>query len=655
MTTQESEGISADQRITLPILDAGTLQKSCTQILREARESISAMEKVPIDAVTVHNILDQWDDNSIELENIAGVVAILNNVHPDRRVREAADQCTLEISSFETELYQNEKLYERVRVVKPETDAQKQFQKDLLESFEDSGVSLPADPRRRFKEISDRITELSQEFGRNVRDNPTKLTFTPEECEGLPRSWLDRVPRDEHGNVQVGFDTPDYIPFLNSANREAARERYYIAFQKRGTPRNIEILDEIVELRREIASLYGQPSYAHFVTRRRMVEDPETVHRFLAEVKATVHEAERLDLEELRRLKADKTGKPLSETQLHRWDLSFYRERLREMRFQVDQEALRSYFPTPPTIAWVLETSEELYAVRFDRVDVPVWHPDVLYYDVTDADSGRFMGGIYLDLFPRDGKYKHAAAWPVRGNSRRTGRTPISVLVTNFNRDGLTHDELETFFHELGHVLHGVFSQTEYSLHSGTAVQRDFVEAPSQMYEEWARTLQTLHTIGRHCPSCPVMDQSLVDRLNDARHFGQGIDYARQHLYAAFDMALSAPESAGVLEVWSSMEQDTPLGHVPGTEFPGTFGHITGGYAAGYYGYMWSKVLALDMLSVFGDDLMNPEMGRRFRNLILSRGGEEPARQLVERFLGRPVSSKAFFAEITGKRGKADL
>ncbi len=650
MTTTESTPVSVDERITLPILDAVTLLKSCSQVLREAREHVAAMEKVPLDAVTVENILDQWDSNTIELENVVGVVAILNNVHPDRRVREAADRCTLDISSFETELYQNEKLYERVLAVKPETAAQSQFRKDLLEAFEDSGVALPPGKRNRYKEISDRITELNQEFGRNVRDNPERLTFSPAEYDGLPQSWIDRVSKDERGNVHVGFDSPDYIPFMNSSHSEAARERYYVAFQRRGTPRNIEILDEIVTLRREIASLYGEPSYAHYVTKRRMVENPETVHRFLEEVKAIVIEAEKRDLEELRLLKAEMTGQPPGKVVLHRWDVNYFRERLRERRFRIDQEALRSYFPTRPATEWLLDVSEQLYGVRFERVAVPVWHEDVVYFDVHDEESGRFMGGMYLDLFPREGKFKHAAAWPVRGASRRTGRTPISVLVTNFNRDGLTHDELETFFHEIGHVLHGVFSETEYTAHSGTSVQRDFVEAPSQMYEEWARRLESLRRIAKRCPDCPLMDQELVDRLNEARRFGQGIDYARQHLYAAFDMALAGPESGSVLDLWMAMEGDTPLGHVPGTEFPGSFGHITGGYAAGYYGYMWSKVLALDMLSEFGDNVMNPEAGRKFRRMILSRGGEAPARQLVEKFLGRPVSSKAFFENVRGTR-----
>jgi thimet oligopeptidase len=207
---------------------------------------------------------------------------------------------------------------------------------------------------------------------------------------------------------------------------------------------------------------------------------------------------------------------------------------------------------------------------------------------------------------------------------------------------------VETFFHEFGHVLHGILSETYYNEHAGTNVERDFVEVPSQIFEEWTRRLETLETIKEFCPDAPVMDAALVDRLNAARRFGQGIQYARQHLYAVFDMTLYGPEPGRAMDTWVGMEQATPLGYLAGTEFPGTFAHIAGGYAAGYYGYMWAEVIALDMLSAFGAKLMDSEVGRRFRSEILARGGEETARVLVERFLGRPVDTKAFFEEITG-------
>ncbi len=616
--------------------------------MESARQLLARIEAVPLDEVSVERVLDAWDDTSTVLENAFGPISLLNSVHPDKDVREACDVALVQESNFLTDAFQNEAFYERVHRVEPQSIAQRELKKDLIEAFEDSGVSLPPEKRQRFKEISERLTELGQEFARNVRENTTRMRFTPEECRGLPQSWLDRVPRDERGNYVVGFDYPDYVPFLLNAHDEDARRRYWTANTLRGSERNLEVMDEITALRKEIADLYDVPSFAHYVTKRRMVESPEMVARFLDEVRSVVTEAELRDLSQLAELKAELTGVPVEQARIHRWDVSYYRERLRDRRYAIDQEEMRKYFPTDATLRWMLDITEQLYGVRFEKAVVPVWHEDVLYHDVIDAETGDFIGGIYLDLYPRDGKYKHAAAWPVRGVSRRSGRKPISVLVTNFNRQGLTHDEVETLLHEFGHVLHGVLSDTWYTEHAGTSVQRDFVEAPSQMYEEWASRMESLSLLRKHCNECPVVDASLVDRLNRAKKFGAGIDYGRQLLYASFDMALSSESPGRTIEVWSRMEGDTPLGHVEGTQFPGTFEHIASGYAAGYYGYMWAKVIALDLVSAFGADLMNSETGRRFRQMILSRGSEEPARDLVERFLGRPVASDAFFNHIRG-------
>jgi thimet oligopeptidase len=638
------------RRVTLPILDATTLSAACRQMLADGRAGFEALAALPLGDATPASVLDEWDRIAIALENIEGPIAILNNVHPDKSVRDAADDAIRSLSTFQVEIFQNEALFARVNAVTPESPAQAQFKKDLVEAFEDTGVSLPPDRRARAKAIAERMTVLSQEFARNLRENQERLAFSPDEMRGLPDSYLGRQPRDDKGNYLLSYDYPDFNPFMANAESAAARRRYYIGYLNRGTARNLEILDEVVGLRREIASLYGLPSFAHFVLRRRMAAAPQAVERFLAEVKAAVEQAERNDLEELRALKAAREGTSVENTVVSRWDVPYLSERLREARYNVDQESLRKYFPPQAALAWLLDISSTLYGLRFERASVPLWHEDVFYYDVVDAENGAFIGGIYFDLYPREGKFPHAAAWPVRGVARRAGRTPISVLVANFDRRGLTHDEVETLFHEFGHILHGVLSEATYNFHAGTSVQRDFVETPSQIFEEWARRLQSLQRMRSVSPDTPVMDPDLVERLNAARRFGKGLLYARQWLYASFDLALTGEAPGAALPVWKKMEGDSLLGHVPDTAFPGTFGHIVGGYAAGYYGYMWAEVIALDMLSVFGDDIMNPEIGRRFRREVLSRGGESPAATLVERFLGRPVNSDAFFKEIVGQR-----
>ncbi len=637
------------ERTLIPILDEHTLRAACAQIDTEARERSAKIAVIPMESVSVDSVLHAWDDVNIAVENIVGPVAILANVHPDAKVRSAGQDCLVRLSSLQTDLFQNEELFKRVGAVKTTTAVEAQFRKDLVEGFEDSGVALPREKRERVKAITERVAVLSQEFAKNIRDNETRLTFTLSEARGLPQSYLERV-EDGKGNIVVGFDYPDYVPFMTNAEDESARKRYFVAYNTRGSARNLAILDELDALRAEQAALYGQPSYAAFVLRRRMAGTPAAVDQFLRDVSRAVSEVEKRDLNEIRKLKAETLKTPLASTKLERWDLSHWRERLNQSRYAVDQEALRKSFPTAATQRWLIDITERLYGVKLQAAVVPVWHPDVQYFDLLDAKSGAFLAGIYLDLHPRDGKYSHAAAWPVRGASTRVGRKPISVLVTNLDRTGLTLDEVETFFHEFGHVMHGVLSETRFNAHAGTSVQLDFVEAPSQIYEEWARDPQALKLLAEQCSGCPPIDAATMSRLDAARRFGRGIDYARQHLYAAYDMTLASGGTAKSLDVWKRLEGATPLGFVPGTEFPGTFGHIAGSYAAGYYAYMWAEVIGLDMLSAWKGSLFDPEVGMRFRKTVLARGGEEPARQLVETFLGRPVNSDAFFAEITGTR-----
>ena len=646
---------SPPPRPTIPLWNAAQLKQACDAGLERLAQQVATLERLPLEQADVrsHSIFGAWNALQIEQEDVEGPVYLLNNVSPDAEVRSAADACLIRYNQFSTGLFQNEALYRRVVAVQPADAVDARLKKDLIEGFEDTGVSLPQEKRARMQQILARLELIRQEFERNIRDNKTRLAFTPAEVKGLPAPYLARAQRDAQGNYLLGFEYPEYMPFMENAADGEARRRYQFAFSNRGGPRNIELLNEVAGLRHEMAALFGLPSYAHYVARRRMVGKPEVVHKFLGEVMQTVREIELRDLEDLRRVKAQEAqerGRPPADVRLERWDIAYYQERVKQQRFRIDQEDLRRYFPTEAAVRWIMAVSGRLYGIDFRPVDIARWHPEVRYYDVIDTQSGARLGGVYLDLYPRDGKFTHAAAFGVRGASRRAERTPISVLVTNFNRSGLNFDELETLVHEFGHVMHGVLSRTRYVAHAGTSVETDFVEAPSQMYEEWARKLEAVKLIRNYCTDCPEIDAGMMGRLNAARNFGRGIRYARQHLYASFDMALYAEHPGEALATWRKMEQATPLGHVPGTAFPGQFDHIIRNYGAGYYGYMWSEVLALDMLSQYGDNLMNPAVGRRFRSEILERGGEKSGAELVRAFLGREPSPQAFFAEIRGER-----
>lgn len=636
----------------IPILKAEEIPARCEQGLAALRAKMAALEEPVFGGILQDDgkVLRDWNDLQIALEDLQGPVTLLNHVSPDLNVRKNAEPCQVAITRFAADLYQSEKLYQKIKSISPADDVDKKLRQDILDSFDDTGVSLPPEKRARMKAILERLTQLKQEFARNVRDNNQKLSFSADEAKGLPADFIARARRDDKGNLLLGFDYTDYMPFMQYANSSEARKRYQIAFTNRGTPKNLQLMKEAIALRQEMATLFGFRNYAEFTLRRRMAATPDAVNRFLGDVHKAVTELELAELAEMRSFKAKTLNEKVEDTQIARWDVAYWQQKMKQALYNVDQNALRKHFPTDASVQWVMAMSGILYGVQFKPAKAPVWHEDVRYYDVYDSKTLERIGGVYLDLFPREGKYGHAAAFGVRGSSTLAKRTPISVLVANFNREGLDGSEVETLLHEFGHILHGVLSKTRYVDHAGTSVERDFVEAPSQLFEEWGRNLDTLALLPPFCATpCPPVDQDLLQRLRAAHRFGRGTRYARQHLYATYDMTLHQ-HGGDPLAVWQTLEGASLLGHVQGTQFPGQFSHVMGGYAAGYYGYMWSEVLSLDFLSRFGGKLMNPEVGQIYRKTILERGGEMRGGELARAFLGRDSDSKAFFSEIGGKK-----
>ena len=646
-------GSAAAARPLIPLYDGGAITARCDGELVKLRA-----QKKAIESKQDSRVFADWNRLSIAFAEFAYPVYLLQSVAVDKDTRDAAQACLEKLLPFETEMTQSEALYRRVRAVKPKDAIDQTFKQDLIEKFEHGGATLPPDKRKRAKEISDEIERLDLQFNKNVNEDPTTVVLTPAEAAGMPDAWLAARKRDASGNLVLGLDSPTVVPFLQNASSEAARRKVWLAKYREGGEQNLALLDRALKLRYELAQLHGMPDYATYALKRRMAQTPAAVNEFLIKVQAAVDEVEARELAELRADKAKFTGTDPAAPMLYRWDLAFHQERVRRERFKIDQEALRAYFPTDKSVQFAIKLAERLYGVMFVERKVPTWHEDVRYFDVFDqapanngsTRQGVFVGGVYLDLYPREGKYNHAAAFPVRAGSTVVNRTPISVLVTNFDRMGLNHDELETLLHEFGHVLHGVLSKTRYADQSGTSVKRDFVEAPSQMFEEWGRREESLKLFAELCPECPRLTKAQIEQLDAARKYGQGIRFSRQRQYAAYDMTLHTGVPPAAMPTWAAIESKTRLGHVDGSMLPASFGHLMGGYAAGYYGYMWSQVLALDMLSAFEGKLMNADVGRRYRQTILASGGQRPPLALVESFLGRKPNSEAFYAEITGRR-----
>lgn len=627
---------------------AAQIPALCSQSIAQARARIAKIKAVPLAQANAKTVLLAWNQLDMGLQDIGGPIGLLSETSPNPAVRKAAEACDLLLSALPNEYLQSEVLFQRVKAVKTTDAVDAMARQSILDDFEERGVSLPAAKRERAKVIFERLDKLSQDFSRNVRDVSTKLAFPDAALKGVLPTALAKRTKNAQGDYVFGLDYPEYDAIMNNAEVEATRKAFWTAFQQRGGEANLALLDEALKLRLELAQLMGETNFADWVIKRKMAGSAAAVNRFLDDVQGRVEALERKEIDELRADKVAFTGD--KDAVLQRWDVSYYQQRVKKARYSVDQAEVRAQFPTNPTIDWMMQVTSTLYGVQFKtNKSLPVWQADVRAYDVFDTASGKYLSSFYLDLFPRDGKYKHAAAFPVRGVSMAAGRTPISVLVTNFNRDGFDQRELETLFHEFGHIMHGVLSRTRYVLNAGTGVKRDFVEAPSQMYEEWSRRPESLALFAKVCPTCKPIDPQLIERMNASRAFGKGLQYARQRLYAAWDMALHTPVAVDGMKTWAELEGKTPLGFVPGTMVPAGFGHIMGGYQAGYYGYMWSEVLALDMRSAFGDNVMDTAMGKRYRTIILERGGERPPAELVEEFLQRKPSPEAFFKEVSGR------
>lgn len=617
----------------------GQVKQACDAGLRQAGAALRQLEEVAPTA----GWIAAYDAFYATTEDAHGPVEFIRHVHPDAKVRDAAEACELRWQDFLTRVGQNERLYRAARAVEPADDIDREALRQTIEAFEDSGVGLAPARRTRARELANRISALGQQFDKNIRDSATRVPFTPAELVGVPAAVWKGARRDAQGRVLLGLDYPSYYPVVEHAQSPAARERMWRAKMNEGGAANIRLLGEITRLRRDYARLFGFDSYADFMLRRRMARDTASAQRFLDDVQQAVREGEQRDLAALREAKAKHLDQPLDKTTLERWDVLFYTERLRKERFTVDEESFRPYFPPQESLQFVMRIAETMFGVRYTPVPAKLWHPEAQAYAVSDAATGKPLAGLIVDLYPRDGKYGHAAVWSYRSGSTLTGRLPQAALVVNFDRKGLTIDELDTLLHEFGHALHANLSATRYALNAGTSTQQDFVEAPSQMLEDWIFDRPVLKLFAEVCPRCEPVPDELVEKARAAREFTKGSLTARQHLYAAYDLALHGPDAPEPMAQWRRMEGATPLGHVPGTMFPAAFSHVAGGYGAGYYGYLWSLVVAMDLRTAFAGKRLDATVGRRYRDTVLGQGGQRPPQQLVHDFLGRDTSPKAFY------------
>lgn len=621
-----------------------TRERSAAELGRASALVDGLRSDPPADPVAV---LRQWDRAGGHLGNVAAIGSLLGNVHPDQECREIADGAEQEASRLATQWSLDRALYDVFAAIDASDLGDDPLAVRLLEKvradFRRSGVDKDDATRERITAVRERITELDQEFSRVTRDDVRTVRVRPEQLDGMPADWLEAHPAADDGLVTVTTDYPDSVPVRMFARDQDVRRQITIASLERGWPATDALLTELFALRHELATTVGYADWPSYDADVKMIGTGPAIPEFIDRITEAAEAPMRRDLDQL--LERYRRDFP-DASEVPGYDYQYYAELVRAERYDVDSQRVRTFFDFGKVREGLLAVTGRLFDLTYEPVDVPVWHEEVAVYEVLRA--GERIGRIYLDLHPREGKYKHAAQFTLVDGVAGE-QLPEGVLVCNFSRGLMEHDHVVTLFHEFGHLLHHVLAgHGEWHRFAGVATEWDFVEAPSQMLEEWAWHADVLRTFASDASGEPIPAE-LVAAMRAADDYGKGIYARTQMFYAAMSYFFHADRAlATVPDLTERMielqARYGALPYLPGTHMFASFGHL-GGYSSAYYTYMWSLVIAKDMFSAFDEsDLFAAEVAHRYRDHVLVPGGSGDAADLVAGFLGRPFAFDAYAA-----------
>ncbi len=639
-------------------LEATPLDRSVAQFRNDTAEHLAwakAYRSRIVEAAgprTIENTLVPYNQLLMHLDAASSESGLFARVHPDEQIRAAAEESEQAVAKYATELNLDRQLYEAFRDLDvSRADAGTRFVVEKrLRDFRRAGVDKSEQVRNRVAALNEEIVKLGQEFARNTRNDEREIVLdSPSDLEGLPRDWIDKHRPGADGKIRVSTRTPDYIPFATYAHNADARRKLYVEFRDRGYPKNIEVLQDLLRKRYELAQTLGYANWAEYITEDKMIASADNADSFIERISEVSRPAVERDYNML--LDRKRKDAP-NATEVEDWEKSYYEELVKTEQYSFDSQSLRPYFNFSEVQRGLFELTGKLFGVSYRQVEgLKLWHPDVSAWDIYDGST--CIGRFYLDLFPRENKYGHAAQFDYRTGVGGV-RLPQAVLVCNFpnpreSADGIAlmeHGEVVTFFHEFGHLLHALFAGRQPWIgNSGISTEWDFVEAPSQILEEWCYNLDALRVFASHYQTSEPIPAELVSKLRKARDFGKGLYAAHQMFYASVSLNYynCDPDGLDTTELLIELQEKySPFDYVDGTHFQCSFGHLDG-YSAIYYTYMWSLVIAKDLLSKFEQDgMLNAKTARRYRETILDPGGSKKAAELVKDFLGRPYSFEAF-------------
>lgn len=634
--------------------------------LLKANAAVERILAVPDGQRTFENTLGALDDLLATLDSETNMVSFMAYVSPDEKLRERGTRAEEDVTNWLIDLQKREDLYKVIKAyadTNPKLTGERARLLDhTLRDYRRAGMELSPEKREELKKIEKQINKMGIDFEKNIREDETHVYLTRDELDGMPEDFINNLTQTD-GIYLIGMDYPTALPILDYCDNEVTREKVWLAFKRRGGKKNVALLEQILKLRAQAAQMLGYANPADYETEVRMAKSAKNVMDFYAKLRPIVRKKAKLDWEEFNAAKREHTGK--SDVGFYPWDYSFYKNYLKRTKYAVDGQKVKEYFPVERVIDGLFSITQSLYGLEYRDVTadaaskgVELWHPDVKLYEVIDKASGKTLGMFAIDLFPRPNKYGHAAQWGLRQHKiYMDGREqkPFAALVCNFPKPTadhpslMPHEQVETFFHEFGHCLHTILSEANLYSFAGTSVARDFVEAPSQMFQNWVWDADVLRTFARHYKTGEPIPEELVKGMVAAKNLGSGLEAEHQFYYGLVDMAYHTAPDGVVdttkvgLDMFGEVEMYDP---VPETYFQASFGHLIG-YQAGYYGYMWSKVYAADMFQRFRElGLLNPEAGMYYRKKILARGGTMDELDMVRDYLGREPNLDAFLKDL---------
>ena len=643
---------------------SGEITTRCEQAIRKTQDRLTSwitQKEINSESVQKDSMkLLEFETIMADLAQETSPMTFMSHVSTDQAVSDEASQCAQKLGDFEIEVYTRRDVYSVLKTLNAHSVDEQRLLSETLKEFEKNGLKLPDERLKVVRAWMQELNEKEVQFAKNLAQDVSTLVLDSAQLQGVSHSFLERLKKDEQGRFLVTTKSTDFTEVMENVSGVDTRKKMLLAYMNRGGQQNTQLLEDSIELRKKIAHALGYKNWVDYRTQDRMATSAEVVSQFLNQLKGSLQKRSGQDLEKL--LEFKRKEHPAA-TRLDQWDIPYYAYQLKKAEFHLNDDEIREYFPASRVISGMFDLYSSLFGVRFEeQVGVPGWAQDVKFYHVVDVQGerrGQVIASFYMDLIPRPLKYGHAAVFSLRkGRKNLNGQyvQPIAAIVANFNPPTsdqpslLTHSQVVTLFHEFGHIVHQVLTQAPYASLSGTSVARDFVEAPSQMLENWAWSPEVLTQISQHYRKTDQhLPQAMIRSIIRSRTFNQGYFYTRQLYFGLLDYSYHTAEERVQTTPLADELYRKLLGVEPivGGNFPATFGHLMGGYDAGYYGYLWSEVYSSDLFHEFEKKgLFQSKLGMKYRKWILEPGHMRPGLELMQRFLGRKPNQKAFLKKL---------